>query len=193
MAGTGSTWDHDEIRSDECDLRQDPRSHPRQRVPEAARRRARAVLRQRESQVPGADWTGSDEQSVLRSDPQAAAAGRDFVRCTCLLWGLEATLDAALLVISELVTNAVVHARSPVTVRLRLRPDRLLVEVEDEDSQLPVLQQHSDWDALGGRGLMLVDALAARWGSQPCPFGKVVWAELPLAPDPSESDSARTQ
>jgi len=48
-----------------------------------------------------------------------------------------------------------------------------------------VLQQHNDWDALGGRGLMLVDALSARWGSQPCPFGKFVWAELPLVPDPS--------
>ncbi|MBA2577093.1 MAG: ATP-binding protein [Euzebyaceae bacterium] len=39
-----------------------------------------------------------------------------------------------------------------------------------------MLQQHNDWDALGGRGLMLVDALSTRWGSQPCPFGKLVWA-----------------
>ncbi len=48
-----------------------------------------------------------------------------------------------------------------------------------------MLQQHNDWDALGGRGLMLVDALSDRWGSQPCPFGKVVWAELQLVRDPS--------
>ena len=128
---------------------------------------------------------------MLRPNPQAAAAGRDFVRSTCSRWGLEATLDVALLVTSELVTNAVVNARSQVTLRLRVRPDRLLVEVEDEDSRMPVLQQDNGWDALGGRGLMLVDALAARWGSQPCPFGKVVWAELPLVPDPSAS-GART-
>ncbi len=100
--------------------------------------------------------------------------------------GAVATLDAALLVISELVTNAAVNARSQVTVRLRLRPDLLLVE--DEDSRLPVLQQNNDWDALGGRGLMLVDALSARWGSQPCPFGKIVWAELPLVHDPAVRD-----
>ena len=138
--------------------------------------------------MPGAVRAGGDEQIVLRPDPQAAAAGRDFVRCTCTLWGLEATLDAALLVISELVTNAVVNARSQVTVRLRLRPNHLLIEVEDEDSRLPALQKHNDWAALGGRGLMLVDALSDRWGSQPCPFGKIVWAELPLVPDPGGRD-----
>jgi anti-sigma regulatory factor (Ser/Thr protein kinase) len=95
------------------------------------------------------------EQVVLGPDPQtAAAAARDFLRCTCLQWGFEATLDAALLVVSELVANAVVHARSQVTVRLRLCSDHLLVEVEveDEDNRLPVLHKHTDWDALGGRG-----------------------------------------
>jgi len=101
-------------------------------------------------------------------------------------------LDTALLVVSELVTNAVVNARSQVTLRLRLRRDRLLVEVEDEDSRLPVLQEH-DRDALGGRGLLLVDALSVRWGSRPRPTGKVVWAELPLAADPSAQDSAGRQ
>jgi hypothetical protein len=52
--------------------------------------------------------------------------------------------------------TAIRNARSQVTVRLRLRPDHLLVEVEveDEDSRLPVLQQHNDGDALGGCGLM---------------------------------------
>lgn len=128
---------------------------------------------------------GGDQQVVLSPEPQAVAAARAFVRRTGTLWGLESTLDSALLVVSELVTNAVVNARSQVTVRLRLEPDQLVVEVEDEDSRLPVLQQHNDWDALGGRGLMLVDALAARWGSQPCPFGKVVWAALVLPGPPA--------
>ncbi len=146
-------------------------ANPRPSVPEVPRARASVAV--------------SDEQVVLPPDPQAAAAARAFVQCTCVLWDLQATLDPALLVVSELVTNAVVNARSQVTLRLRLRPDHLLVEVEDEDSRLPVLQQHNDWDALGGRGLMLVDALSVRWGSQPCPFGKLVWAELPLVPDPS--------
>lgn len=85
-----------------------------------------------------------------------------------------------MLVISELVTNAVSHGRSPVTVGLRLGADHLLVEVEDEDHQPPVLQQPG-WEALGGRGLLLVDALSRAWGSAPCPTGKIVWAELPLS------------
>ena len=152
-------------------------------MPEAVPHGANAALIEREGHGPPAGVGG--KQVVLRPDPQTAAAARDFLRCTCLQWGLEPMLDVALLVVSELVTNAVVNARSQVTVRLRLRPDRLLIEVEDEDSRLPVLQRHNDWDALGGRGLMLVDALSDRWGSQPCPFGKVVWAELPLVPDPS--------
>ena len=152
-------------------------------MPEAAPHRANVALRERERHGPPAVSGG--EEVVLCPDPQTAAAAREFLRCTCLQWGLEPMLDVALLVVSELVTNAVVNARSQVTVRLRLQPDRLLIEVEDEDSRLPVLQRHNDWDALGGRGLMLVDALSDRWGSQPCPFGKVVWAELPLVPDPS--------
>lgn len=142
-------------------------------------------MNQREGKLSHPPRADRDEQVVLRPNAQAAAAARDFVRRTCALWSLEAALDAALLVVSELVTNAVVNARSQATVRLRLRPDHLLVEVEDEDSRLPVLQQHNEWDALGGRGLILVDAMAARWGSRPGPFGKLVWAELTLAPDPS--------
>jgi hypothetical protein len=39
---------------------------------------------------------------------------------------------------------------------------------------------------------MLIDALSARWGSQPCPFGKIVWAELPLVADPSVRSSAQS-
>ncbi len=143
------------------------------------------MLKRREGQLSRPARADRDEQFVLRPDPRAAAAARRVVRSTCTLWDLEElTLDAALLVVSELVTNAVVHTRSQVTVRLRLRPDRLLVEVEDQDSRLPVLQEHDGSDALGGRGLPLVDALSARWGSEPCPAGKVVWAELLLVPDP---------
>lgn len=143
------------------------------------------MLMRREGHLSPPSRPDHHQQVVLRPDPRAAAAARDVVRSTGTLWDLEEeTLDATLLVVSELVTNAVVNTRSEVTVRLRLRPDRLLVEVQDEDSRLPVLQEHNDWDALGGRGLPLVAALSTRWGAHPCPAGKVVWAELQLVPDP---------
>lgn len=168
------------------------RSPARLAVPQAVAPCANAAVSERKGLEPPLGRAFGGEQVVLGPDPQSAAAARDFLRCTCLQWGLEATLEAALLVVSELVTNAVVHARSQVTVRLRLRSDHLLVEVEDEDDRLPVLHKHTDWEALGGRGLTLIDALSARWGSQPCPFGKIVWAELPLVADPSVRSRAQS-
>lgn len=123
--------------------------------------------------------TTREDRLVLQPVPRSARAAREFVRRTCTLWELETVVEPALLVVSELVTNAVRHARTGLTVGLRLRTDHLLVEVEDQDSRPPVLQ-HNDRDALGGRGLILIDALSRSWGSQPCPVGKVVWAELAL-------------
>ncbi len=116
----------------------------------------------------------------LPPEPRSARAAREFVRGTCTRWELEPVLEPALLVVSELVTNAVLHAGTLVAMRLRARTDHLLVEVEDEDSRPPVLQ-HNDRHAVSGRGLILIDALSRRWGSQPCPLGKVVWAELALS------------
>ena len=123
--------------------------------------------------------TTTEDRLLLRPDPRSARAAREFVRRTCARWELDTVLEPALLVVSELVTNAVHHARTRVTVGLLLRTDHLLVEVEDVDCRPPVLQ-HNDRDAVGGRGLILIDAVSRRWGSQPCPLGKVVWAELAL-------------
>ena len=120
-----------------------------------------------------------EDRVILEPELQAASCARAFVRVTCTRWKVEPVIDAALLVVSELVTNAVSHARSPVTVSLRLCPDNLLVDVEDDDSRLPVVQRN-EWDALGGRGLTLVDAMSRAWGAHPCPGGKIVWATLAL-------------
>lgn len=119
-----------------------------------------------------------DRRVVLRPEPQAAGAAREFVRTSCALWGLQPP-DAAMLVISELVTNAVSHGQSSVTVSLRLSADHLLVEVEDDNPRPPVLHQPG-WEALGGRGLLLVETLSRPWGSTARPLGKVVWADVPV-------------
>lgn len=117
---------------------------------------------------------------TLRAEPQSAAMARLFLRRTAVEWGVDDIAEVLLLVATELVSNAVTHGRSDVHLRVDRQPRVLRVEVEDEDSRLPVLRTVGP-DALGGRGLTVVDALATRWGIRCIPAGKVVWAELPLS------------
>jgi two-component sensor histidine kinase len=80
------------------------------------------------------------------------------------------------LVVSELATNACVHARSPFTVSLRRRGSGLLVEVADDDVSLVVLQPVGQGPS--GRGMRIVAALAKDWGTSTRASGKTVWAVL---------------
>ncbi|MDT0305840.1 ATP-binding protein [Streptomyces sp. DSM 44917] len=99
-------------------------------------------------------------------------------------WGLpEAVRDTAELVISELVTNVVLHTDSRTVVcRLDGTGHRLRIEVADEGPGLPAVPARAasaDARAEHGRGLMLLDALTARWGvHSPAAPGCTVWAEL---------------
>lgn len=86
-------------------------------------------------------------------------------------------VQVAVLLVSELATNAVRHAHSPFTVSAALQARAVRVEVEDACTQLPDVQP-PDVKATGGRGMLLVDALSARWGSELTPGGKRVWFEL---------------
>ena len=73
-------------------------------------------------------------------------------------------LRAARLLVSELVTNAVVHGRGAITLRATLDEDRLLVEVVDEGGGFERTIRQRDFTSVGGRGLAIVDAEASRWG-----------------------------
>jgi anti-sigma regulatory factor (Ser/Thr protein kinase)/anti-anti-sigma regulatory factor len=122
----------------------------------------------------------------LRLDPTpaAAAAARAFVREVCRYWQLvvpDATvMDRAVLVANELVTNAVVHARTEIRVRLELRGGRLHIAVRDGTPGL-LRVVAPDWQAEGGRGLRLVEQLGRAWGVNRHPDGgKVVWCVLSL-------------
>lgn len=84
-----------------------------------------------------------------------------------------------LLCVSEVVTNAVLHARSRSTMTVAVDGHRVRVEVEDHDPSLPVRRNH-DVYAPTGRGLHLLDELAEAWGAEARPRGKVVWFELEL-------------
>ncbi|MCU1676787.1 MAG: hypothetical protein JWM93_1545 [Frankiales bacterium] len=83
----------------------------------------------------------------------------------------------ASLLVTELVTNAVLHARTPITVAIEMRGDGLRMSVEDSSPRGPVVRTY-DQEATTGRGMHLVDLLATRWGLEPRPGGKAVWCEL---------------
>ncbi|MFD7597311.1 ATP-binding protein [Kitasatospora sp. NPDC059812] len=97
--------------------------------------------------------------------------------------GGELFFDYSGLVLGELVTNAVQHARTPsdrlLFVRFALSADDLRIEVHDADSRQPVLRRVNG-DEECGRGLWLVSELALQWGCRPCAggVGKAVWAVL---------------
>lgn len=86
------------------------------------------------------------------------------------------------LCVSELLTNVIAHVgeATPVTVRLFRTPDgRTRLEVTDPDPHAWLIARRPDLDDERGRGLLLLDAVACRWGVWPFPVGKTVWCELP--------------
>ena len=113
----------------------------------------------------------------LPSDPTSASAARSFVADTLETWGVGTyVLQRAVLLTSEVVTNAIVHARSPLTLVVTSTPATVRIGVRDGSRQLP---RQSGGDELNrGRGLLLVEALADRWGTAPEGHGKTVWFEL---------------
>ncbi len=114
----------------------------------------------------------------LASDTRAPWAARHLVAEALAASGAAAdgSLDDTLLMVSELVTNACVHAGSDITLRVFADGRALRVEVADGGQLPPVLEP---WDGqVGGLGLQLVDNLADRWGWEPARGGgKVVWFE----------------
>jgi len=127
----------------------------------------------------GAD--GSDHEVVHRFAPgvKTPGAARRFLDDVLRGWGHGAASDDARLVISELVTNAVIHARSPFSVSVRAAAGTLRLAVHDQSPAQPN-PPGPDPGRASGRGLQLVCALARQWGIERRPPGKVIWAELPI-------------
>ena len=119
----------------------------------------------------------------LDGDPDAPARGRHAVTAVLDEWGCEpGTREDLLLVVSELVTNAVVHGAEPIRVTMVRAPERVRVEVTDgAAASSPHGNPRPPTDAETGRGLSVVTRLAVAWGWRASPGrGKTVWAELPL-------------
>ncbi len=127
--------------------------------------------------------------------PEATSAGRARRMLREVLEGSdnEESLDAAQLAISEIVTNALVHAGTSMRLRILLADEGFRVELTDGNSRLPS-QRDFGTSAPTGRGLLLVEELVTRWGAHPVPDGKVVWFEISdesgmdevLSPAPAE-------
>ena len=110
--------------------------------------------------------------------PTAVGAARRFVSSTLGRWGWDGVADDAAVVISELATNAVLHARSPFHVSIDVvAGDGVRIAVHDESPADASPRGYSITSATG-RGLRMVETLAERWGTIPLPNRKAVWAEL---------------
>jgi serine phosphatase RsbU (regulator of sigma subunit)/anti-sigma regulatory factor (Ser/Thr protein kinase) len=118
---------------------------------------------------------------------EAARAARQFARKTTAEWGLDELTDPVLQIVSELVTNAVEHAGTPMELRMRRRPGSLLLEVADGNGRL-ARPTPTDKTDERHRGLMIVQTLSERWGVRPTGNGKVVWAQIA---NPYEAQAAR--
>lgn len=124
----------------------------------------------------------AESRRMVDADVRSGATARRFVEETLRRWNCEEALDAVKLLVSELVTNSVVHARSEAEVAVVLKRHALRIEVSDSGIGLPALRQAAA-DAMSGRGLALVDRLSSSWGVEADERGKTVWIEVPRLDD----------
>ncbi|MEV7174879.1 ATP-binding protein [Streptomyces sp. NPDC089922] len=119
---------------------------------------------------------------ALRGARRQVARGREFAREALRDWGWDGgdTAEDALLVVSELVTNANLHADGCHELTLR-GGDVFRIEVHDGVGELPRLPSGSRPGTPGGHGLQIVRRLADDWGAERHAHGKVVWAEIDAA------------
>jgi anti-sigma regulatory factor (Ser/Thr protein kinase) len=116
---------------------------------------------------------------VVDPDPEGVSAARHFAWDTLTSWGIDADArDSAVLCVSELVTNALIHTLTGCEVRLVLHHGVLTTSVRDGGAQGRLDSAGDDPLASHGRGLRLVDALSTRWGSRREAVGMTVWCEL---------------
>ena len=120
-----------------------------------------------------------DARLTLSGDPRSPAEARRFVARTLTpLVGRE-DVETAVLLTSELVTNAMLHASSTCEVALRGAGDLLQIRVSDRGGRAPLERQSIREQVSTGRGLQLLEVLCRRWGVDPGPGGgKTVWCDL---------------
>jgi anti-sigma regulatory factor (Ser/Thr protein kinase) len=118
-------------------------------------------------------------EAQLQIPPVSTGIGeaRRFTRDQMKIWGLAGIADNAILMISELVTNAILHGGEGAVLTLLADDLKIRAEVRDSSPAMPVVRSYSE-TATTGRGMVIVDALASVWGTYAVDGGKVVWFEL---------------
>ena len=119
----------------------------------------------------------TEQHRSFPGECSALSATRHFVASTLESWNLHHYVENASIVVSELATNAVIHAHSDFTVSLSSDGGALRVSVRDSSRVLPVLRSPNP-TTVSGRGLLLVTSIATRWGTELVDDGKLIWAEI---------------
>jgi hypothetical protein len=116
----------------------------------------------------------------LVGDHTAAETARQLTHRACQQWGLADLADRAAVIVTELVANAVLHARTDLVLSIATLGRYLYIGVYDACGS-PARLIGPGSDGRPGRGLLIVEALATGWGNVPTAGGKVVWAALAIA------------
>ena len=131
-------------------------------------------------------WVAGDEDAPvcelgLAPVPASVRVGRHFAARTLTDWDVAPEeIQDAILIVSELVTNAVRHGRPPIRLRLRKIRQEVVIEVDDGDESMP-RDRKPTYDSLGGRGLPIVAALSRRWTANLSDAGKTVCSVLTVS------------
>ena len=137
------------------------------------------------------EWRGCRVR--LTAGPAAAGEARSQVRAAIWAWDIPVDPDVAVLLTSELVTNAITHeVGGIIMLAITCSRGQLRVDVHDTSRSLPMLVDAAA-DAETGRGLMLVATLSAEWGFYRTPAGKAVYFTLAFQPDVAEGDGRGPQ
>ncbi|MCU1588171.1 MAG: ATP-binding region ATPase domain protein [Frankiales bacterium] len=117
-------------------------------------------------------------QLTLPALPESISVARRFVVAALRDARADLAADDAATLVSELATNALLHARTTFTVEVQLLGEVVRIAVLDLSTAVPRVRDYGA-DATTGRGMRLVSAMATRWGVEPSADGKAVWFELP--------------
>lgn len=143
-----------------------------------------ALLVLRRSPDPGTPRAPRIHQYIHQADPQGLSDARAAVGQALRDWGLPELADDAELLTGELLVNVLLHTEGGAVLTLEVLPEpvrRVRLSVQDRSSAWPRRRTPGE-AATSGRGLLLLDALASRWGVEPRGEGKAVWCEIEPAP-----------
>lgn len=133
-----------------------------------------------DTRTAGPSGAPQDSERRFAPEPKSAREAREFVLDSG--WSDDEDTNMRLAAaVSELVTNVILHARTPFSVKVTKGSDSIKVAISDESSDLPAARPY-DKTEVTGRGLHIVEALTDRWGYFNIPGGKTVWFEVAREP-----------